>query len=213
MKEITFNRFTRTGVIPVLVFDRAEYAVDTSGALIEGGLDILEVTLRTDQSWQALEMVVKQFPEALIGVGTVRSIEQMTRAVDLGAAFAVSPGLIPELVEYAHSLEFDYLPGVTTATELMQASNLGLSHLKFFPAEAVGGVKLLNSLGSPFPDISFCPTGGINQQNLADYLALSNVFCIGGSWIATAQDMQTRDWAAITEKARLGLSVAQSHIC
>ena len=212
MKEITLNKFTRTGVIPVLVFDQAEYAVDTFGALIEGGLDILEVTLRTDQSWQALEMVVKQFPEALIGVGTVRSIEQMTRAVDLGASFAVSPGLIPELVEYAHSREFYYLPGVATATELMQATCLGLSQLKFFPAEAVGGVKLLNSFGSPFPDISFCPTGGINQQNLADYLALTNVFCIGGSWMATAQDMKTRDWAAITEKARLGLSVAQSHI-
>lgn len=195
------TEFESARVIPILIFETEDVAVGTAGALIEGGLDVLEVTLRTNASWAALELIIEQFPNALTGVGTVFDEDQMKRARDMGAAFAMSPGLDPDLVECALELGLFFLPGVTTPSEVMRAKALGLSALKFFPAVTAGGPATLRSFASPFADICFCPTGGITSENAADYLALQNVFCVGGSWMATAEDMQAGDWRAITDKA------------
>ncbi len=189
-------------MISVLVFETANVAVETAGALLEGGLDVLEVTLRTGASWAALELIVEHFPDALTGVGTVLEVDQMKRAREMGAAFAVSPGLQPDLVECADELDLFYMPGVATPSEVMHARALGLEALKFFPAEAAGGPAMLRNFVSPFGDVAFCPTGGIDFDNVADYLALENVFCVGGSWIATPEDMRAGDWQAITDKAK-----------
>jgi 2-dehydro-3-deoxyphosphogluconate aldolase/(4S)-4-hydroxy-2-oxoglutarate aldolase len=204
------TKFESARVIPVLIFDDAGVAVETAGALIEGGLDVLEVTLRTDASWAALEQIIEQFPNATTGVGTVLDMHQMKRASDSGAAFAMSPGLDPHLVKSARALGLYYLPGVTTPSEVMRARDLDLEALKFFPAVAAGGPAVLQGFASPFPDISFCPTGGINADNAASYLALDNVFCVGGSWMATSEDMRAGDWRGITDKATTarGLSVS-----
>jgi 2-dehydro-3-deoxyphosphogluconate aldolase / (4S)-4-hydroxy-2-oxoglutarate aldolase len=196
------DKFQSAGVIPVLIFEKDEYAVPTARALIAGGLDVLEVTLRTEAAWAALEAILTECPEATVGVGTVLDHEQMRRAKDLGASFAVSPGFHPFLVSTAQELDLFYMPGVATPSEVMQASSMGLSSLKFFPAEAAGGTAMLKSFISPFGAIDFCPTGGISTQNADEYRALKNVFCIGGSWVATGDDMAKGDWDAITQKAK-----------
>lgn len=196
------SRFSTAGVIPVLTFEDSEHAAPTAGALIEGGLDVLEVTLRTGAAWKSLERIMGQYPDAVTGVGTVLDRDQMKRATDIGAAFAISPGLDPGLVEYAAELDLFYMPGVATPSDVMHARALGLNALKFFPAEPAGGAAMLKSFTSPFADISFCPTGGINPDNAADYLALENVFCVAGSWLATKEDMAAGNWRAITDKAR-----------
>ncbi|NKB59628.1 MAG: bifunctional 4-hydroxy-2-oxoglutarate aldolase/2-dehydro-3-deoxy-phosphogluconate aldolase [Alphaproteobacteria bacterium] len=197
MKEL----FERARVVPVLIFDELEYAVPAAGALIEGGLPVLEVTLRTDAAWAALEAIVARHPDATVGVGTVLEPEQMVRAKTAGARFAVSPGFDPSLAESAQAEGLFYLPGVATASEVMAARRAGFRFLKFFPAEAAGGRAMLQSFASPFRDITFCPTGGVGPENFADYLALPNVACVGGSWVATAQDMEKADWEGIAGKA------------
>ncbi len=195
-------RFENAGVIPVLIFEDASHAAPTAGALIDGGLDVLEVALRTDASWDALADIIKQHPNAVTGVGTVLDKDQMKRAFDMGAACAVSPGLDPDLVSCARDLNLFYMPGVATPSEVMQARAMDLKSLKFFPAEAAGGTAMLKSFISPFSDMSFCPTGGIGVENAADYRALKNVFCVGGSWLATASDMVSGNWQSITDKAK-----------
>lgn len=197
MKEL----FERAKVIPVLIFDQPEFAAPTAGALINGGLSVLEVTLRTDTAWEALDAIVAAHPEATVGVGTVLEAEQLSRAKAAGATFAVSPGFDPLLAEAAQAEGLFYLPGVATASEVMQARRAGFRFLKFFPAEAAGGRAMLQSFASPFRDIAFCPTGGVGAGNLTDYLALPNVLCVGGSWVATAKDMVAGDWLGITAKA------------
>ncbi len=193
--------FGRAKVIPVLIFDRVDDAVPTATALIEGGLSVLEVTLRTDTAWEALEAIVTRHPRATIGVGTVLESEQIARAKACGAAFAVSPGFDPALAAAAAARDLFYLPGIATASEVMAARRAGFRFLKFFPAEAAGGVAMLKSFASPFRDMSFCPTGGVGPGNLDDYLSLSNVVCVGGSWVATAGDMAGDDWDGIRTKA------------
>jgi len=193
--------FENARVIPVLTFPEPERAAPTAAALIEGGLSVLEVTLRTDSAWAALDAIVAAHRGAAVGVGTVLEPEQMQRAKDAGAKFAVSPGFDPVLVEAARALELFYLPGVATATEVMRARREGFRFVKFFPAEAAGGQAMLQSLAAPFRDMAFCPTGGVGAGNLADYLALSNVVCVGGSWVATAKDIAAGDWPGIAAKA------------
>jgi 2-dehydro-3-deoxyphosphogluconate aldolase / (4S)-4-hydroxy-2-oxoglutarate aldolase len=198
--------FEQIRVIPVLVFPDPNHAAATAGALIDGGLPILEVTLRTDSAWTSLANIIAAYPDAHVGVGTVLDEDQMKRAKDEGAKFAVSPGFDPLLARAAQELDLFYLPGVATASELMQARRAGFRFVKFFPAEAAGGKPMIQSFASPFRDMSFCPTGGVNAENMADYLALSNVACVGGSWIATAQDMAAGDWTGITAKAQAARS-------
>jgi len=195
------DEFERARVVPVLIFDDLQDAAPTAGALIAGGLSVLEVTLRTDAAWDAVSAIVERHPGATVGVGTVLNEQQLLRAKESGAAFAVSPGFDPNLAATARSYELFYLPGVATASEVMQARRDGFRFLKFFPAEAAGGIAILKSYASPFQDIVFCPTGGVGPGNVADYLAQPNVACVGGSWVASGKDIAAKDWDAITAKA------------
>ena len=194
--------FEAAQVIPVLILDDPSDAVPVADALVEGGLNVLEVTLRTEAAWAAMTAIIDRHPAAVVGVGTVLDGGQIKRAKRVGASFAVSPGFSSVLSEMARSQDLFYLPGVATASEIMQARYAGHRFLKFFPAEASGGIPLLKSFASPFQDIVFFPTGGIGPANSSDYLAQPNVACVGGSWVASAADIRQNDWAAITAKAK-----------
>lgn len=186
-------------VIPVLTVERIEHAVPLAKALVKGGLPALEITLRTDVALDAIAVIANEVPGAVPGVGTVTTVEDLYAAREVGARFAVSPGFSPDLVTAAGELPF--LPGIATASEAMAAQRFGLHWLKFFPAEAMGGQATVQALAGPFPRVNFCPTGGINQSNAAGYLALGNVQCIGGSWIAPRGAVEAGQWEVISALA------------
>jgi 2-dehydro-3-deoxyphosphogluconate aldolase/(4S)-4-hydroxy-2-oxoglutarate aldolase len=188
-------------VIPVIVLDDVSAARPLAEALVAGGLPVLEVTLRTPHALQIIEIMAK-VSGAVVGSGTVRSPLQMGHSVDAGCQFMVSPGASPRLLEAAEEHAIPLLPGIGTPTEAMTASEHGYSFLKFFPAEALGGVKVLKAYASPLPDITFCPTGGIDMAKAREYLALPNVICVGGSWIMPADAIQAKDWKRIEALAR-----------
>jgi 2-dehydro-3-deoxyphosphogluconate aldolase/(4S)-4-hydroxy-2-oxoglutarate aldolase len=196
-------------VIPVLVLEDTDSALMVGEALIEGGLPVLEITLRTPAALECIR-TLSRLEGAVIGAGTVLSPEQLSAALDAGASFAVSPGSTPRLVEAALRARIPYLPGVATASEAMMLAEHGLTHFKFFPAEALGGTKHLASLASPLPNFRFCPTGGITQDNAANWLALPNVSCVGGSWVAPADAIRSRDRRRITSLAREAASLRQA---
>lgn len=195
-------------VVPVLAIDDLADAVPLAEALVAGGLLVLEVTLRTDAGLAAIEAMAAALPEACIGVGTITRPEEFEQARNAGAVFAVSPGCTPALSSAARAAGLPFLPGVATASEVMQAREQGAEILKLFPAEAVGGVALLKSLAGPFPSLRFCPTGGIGPANMMDYLNQPNVVAIGGSWLAPAPAIAGKDWNAITELARAAVAQA-----
>ena len=188
-------------VIPVIIINDVSQARPLAEALVAGGLPILEVTLRTPQALQAIEEMAK-VPGAIVGSGTVRTPLQMGHSVDAGCQFMVSPGASPRLLEAAEEHRIPLLPGIGTPTEAMTASEHGYTFLKFFPAEALGGVKVLKAYASPLPDITFCPTGGIDMAKAAEYLALPNVICVGGSWVMPADAISAGDWKRIEQLAR-----------
>lgn len=188
-------------VIPVLSVSRVEDAIPLAEALRDGGLTVLEVTLRTPVALDVIK-AMKSVSGILVGAGTVIKPGQLNAAAEHGADFAVSPGATESLLLAAREFSLPFLPGVATASELMQAIDVGHKCCKLFPAEAAGGVNLLKSLSGPFPDIQFCPTGGISQQNAAEYLALDNVPCVGGSWLAPDALVRAQDWNAITDLAK-----------
>lgn len=188
-------------VIPVLVVDDASCAEGLATALIAGGLPVLEVTLRTPAALQVIREMSK-LAGGHVGAGTVLTPEDATRAKKAGASFAVSPGWTEELARACRDIGLPLLPGVATASEVMRATELGYSMLKFFPAEAAGGTRMLASFAGPLPQVSFCPTGGITSKNAPDYLGLPNVICVGGSWVAPSVQLATRDWKAIEAVAR-----------
>lgn len=190
-------------VIPVLTVDDAASAEPLARALAEGGLRVVELTLRTPAALEAMRVMQDAAPELIVGMGTVRTGEDARRAADAGAAFLVSPGLTPRLAGAMLDTGLPCLPGVATAGEAMQAVEAGFAALKFFPAEPAGGIAWLKALAGPLPDIRFCPTGGISRERAADYLALKNVACCGGSWIATPAMVAGGDWTLITANARL----------
>ena len=186
-------------VIPVLTIERVSDAVPLARALVRGGLRALEVTLRTDAALAAISAIARDVPDSVPGVGTVMTPDDLVQARAAGARFAVSPGFAPDLVTAAGDLP--YLPGIATPSEAMAAQMAGLRHVKFFPAEAMGGVKTLAALAGPFPSLIFCPTGGIGRAQAGDYLALGNVRCVGGSWVAPRDLVRGEDWDAICELA------------
>ena len=188
-------------VMPVIVIQKLEHAVPLAQALVAGGLKVLEVTLRTPVAMDAVREIAQAVPDALVGVGTLTRPEQFEQVAKAGARFAVSPGLTPALVEASKDSDLAFLPGVFTPSEAMQARDHGFSSLKLFPARQAGGLGMLKAMGSPFPDLSFCPTGGIDADSFRDYLALPNVACVGGSWVAPSALVEAGDWAAITELA------------
>ncbi|MDD4886357.1 MAG: bifunctional 4-hydroxy-2-oxoglutarate aldolase/2-dehydro-3-deoxy-phosphogluconate aldolase [Thiomonas sp.] len=189
-------------VLPVIVIQDAGLAVDLAAALVAGGIRVLEVTLRTPAALAAIRQIRDRVPGALVGAGTVLTPQDWQRAQDAGALFGISPGLTPALLAATRQSRLPFVPGVATASEAMAALDAGFTAMKLFPAEAVGGRALLKSLHGPLPQLQFCPTGGINLGNAASYLALPNVACVGGSWLAPEAALAARDWNAITTLAR-----------
>jgi 2-dehydro-3-deoxyphosphogluconate aldolase / (4S)-4-hydroxy-2-oxoglutarate aldolase len=189
-------------VVPVMVIQKLEQAVPLAKALMAGGIRVLEITLRTPVAVEAIRAIRRDVPGAMVGAGTVIRAEDLAVVSDAGAVFAISPGLTVELLEAANQGTIPLIPGISTVSELMTGMALGYTHFKFFPAEAAGGVKMLKAIAGPFPQITFCPTGGITPDNYRDYLALGNVACVGGSWIAPQESMDQGDWGRITALTR-----------
>ena len=189
-------------VIPVIVLHRVEDAVPMASALVEGGVRVLEVTLRTPAGLACIEAIARAVPEAIVGAGTLRSAADVRAARDAGSRFGVSPGYTPALGAACTAAGLPLLPGVASASEIMAAMADGLQFLKFFPATAAGGIPMLRALAGPFPDIVFCPTGGITVETAPEFLALPNVRVCGGSWLTPADALEAGDWTRITRLAR-----------
>ncbi|MGL4264398.1 MAG: bifunctional 4-hydroxy-2-oxoglutarate aldolase/2-dehydro-3-deoxy-phosphogluconate aldolase [Afipia sp.] len=185
-------------IVPVLTIARVEDGVPLARALVAGGVKTLEITFRTDAAADAARAIIAEVPEAVVGIGTVLNADDLRRARALGARFAVSPGATPELLDAAAASDLPLLPGVATASELMQARARGFDLLKFFPAEQSGGIPMLRALAGPFPHTRFCPTGGVSAANAATWLAEPNVIAIGGSWLCPASDVKAGNWEVIT---------------
>lgn len=197
-------------VIPVIVLHDVAHAVPMARALLEGGVRVLEVTLRTPAALPSIEAIARALPEVWVGAGTVRSVTEARAARDAGSRFAVSPGYTPALGAACRALALPLLPGVATAGEVMAALDDGLSFLKFFPATAAGGIPMLKALGGPFPEVVFCPTGGITIETAPQFLALPNVVVCGGSWLTPADRLAAGDWAHLTALARAASALRSS---
>ena len=189
-------------VIPVIVIHELADAVPLARALVEGGVKVLEVTLRTPVALRCMEAIAAAVPGAIVGAGTIRSVADARDAKNAGCTFGVSPGYTSEVGRACRDIGLPLLPGVATASEVMQANADGYSFLKFFPATAAGGIPLLKALHGPFPDVAFCPTGGITPESAPQFLALPNVKVCGGSWLTPADAVAAKDWARITMLAR-----------
>lgn len=189
-------------VIPVIVLHDVADAVPLARALLAGGVKVLEVTLRTPVALRCMEAIAAELPEAIVGAGTIRSVADAQAARDAGCRFGVSPGYTSEIGRACRELGLPLLPGVATASEVMTAHGDGYDFLKFFPATAAGGIPLLKALHGPFPDVAFCPTGGITPETAPQFLALPNVKVCGGSWLTPADALAAKDWARITALAR-----------
>ena len=189
-------------VIPVIVINRLEDAVPMAQALVDGGVRVLEVTLRTPIALQCMEAIARDVPEAVLGAGTIRSVADAKAAKDVGCVFGVSPGYTSQIGNACRELELPLLPGTATGSEVMQATADGYSFLKFFPAMQAGGIPMLKALAGPFTDVVFCPTGGITAESAPQFLALPNVKVCGGSWLTPADVVAAKDWARITQLAK-----------
>ena len=189
-------------VIPVIVLQRVEHAVPMARALVEGGVRVLEVTLRTPVALACMQAIARAVPEAIVGAGTLRTVADVRAARDAGCQFGVSPGYTLEIGAACRADQLPLLPGVATASEVMAANADGLTFLKFFPATAAGGVAMLKALAGPFPDVVFCPTGGITLETAPQFLALANVKVCGGSWLTPGDALDSGDWARFTRLAR-----------
>ena len=198
-------------VLPVVVLERREDAVPVARALVAGGLPAIELTLRTPAALDAIRAISAEVPEILVGAGTVVTPGQAKQALDAGAGFLVSPGSTPALLAAMAETGLPFLPGTSTVSEVLAALELGLTELKFFPAEAAGGAAYLRSVAGPVPTARFCPTGGITPGSAPDYLALPNVGCVGGSWLTPPDLVASGDWAAITALAAQAAALATGH--
>lgn len=195
-------------VIPVITLDRVEDAVPLAQALVAGGLKILEVTLRTEAAVEGIREIVKHVPDAIVGTGTVCNEQQIKLSEDLGCQFMISPGATDKLLEAGAQSSVPFLPGIASVSELMRGMEYGHRDFKFFPAEAAGGTSVLKAFAGPFGDIRFCPTGGIGLHNVVEYLALPNVLCVGGSWIAQTNLIRQQAWSEIETLAREAVELA-----
>jgi 2-dehydro-3-deoxyphosphogluconate aldolase/(4S)-4-hydroxy-2-oxoglutarate aldolase len=201
----------RTGpVIPVIVIEKLENAVPLARALVAGGVRVLEVTLRTKSGLAAIEAIAREVEGAIVGVGTITRPEDVALAQKAGAVFGVSPGLTPAVAAAARDSGLPLLPGVMTPSDVMAALAAGYTRLKLFPAQQAGGIGMLKAMGGPFPDVMFCPTGGVSAATAPDFLALPNVACVGGSWLTPADAIVAGDWARITELARQAVGLRKA---
>lgn len=188
-------------ILPIIDIDTPELIIPTIEALTDGGINAVEITLRNKAGLAAINIAQKKFPHTMITAGTITTPEQVEALKNLSTRFIISPGISPQLLAACKAHQLDILPGVATPSEILVGLEYGLQYFKFFPAEICGGVNMLRSLQGPFGDLQFCATGGINAQNAAHYLALDNVFCIGGSWIATKDDIENQRWETIYHNA------------
>ncbi|WQW60522.1 bifunctional 4-hydroxy-2-oxoglutarate aldolase/2-dehydro-3-deoxy-phosphogluconate aldolase [Helicobacter pylori] len=193
-------------IVPVVVIEDLNDAVPLAQSLIEGGIPIIEVTLRSSCALEAIELIAKNVPKMRVGAGTILNLTQLEQAQNRGAEFLISPGLTIKLLEHAKKKDMPLIPGVSSSSEVMQALEWGYSALKFFPAEYCGGVKLLNAFNGPFKGVKFCPTGGISADNMRSYLDLENVLCVGGSWLTPKDLIQNKEWDKITEICKRALA-------
>ena len=204
MKDIT-ERFEKLGVVPVVVLEDAKDAVPLATALVEGGLPCAEVTFRTEAAEESIRLMTEQFPEMLVGAGTVLTVEQVDAAVRAGAKFIVSPGFDAEIVDYCLKNEIPVFPGCISPSEVAQAVKRGLKVVKFFPAEPAGGISMIKAMAAPYTGLKFMPTGGINAKNLEEYLSSDKIVCCGGSWMVKGELVKTGEFNKIrqlTEEAR-----------
>jgi 2-dehydro-3-deoxyphosphogluconate aldolase / (4S)-4-hydroxy-2-oxoglutarate aldolase len=201
--------FALAPVIPVITIEDAAHAVPLARALVAGGLPVIEITLRTDAAIEAARAIVAEVPAAVVGIGTVLTPADLARAAKLGAAFAISPGMSHELLEAAASGDLPFAPGIQTASDLIACVTRGYDLVKFFPAVPAGGLAALNALSGPFPSVRYCPTGGIGEANVAQWLAHPKVVAVGGSWIAPTADIKAGAWSAIEQRARAAAGLRQ----
>ncbi|GAA8758151.1 bifunctional 4-hydroxy-2-oxoglutarate aldolase/2-dehydro-3-deoxy-phosphogluconate aldolase [Helicobacter pylori] len=194
-------------IVPVVVIEDIKDAVPLAQSLVEGGIQIIEVTLRSSCALEAIALIAKNVPKMRVGAGTILNPTQLEQAQNRGAEFLISPGLTIKLLEYAKKKDMPLIPGVSSSSEVMQALELGYNALKFFPAEYCGGVKLLNAFNGPFKGVKFCPTGGISADNMHSYLNLENVLCVGGSWLTPKNLIQNKEWDKITEICKRSLAL------
>lgn len=204
----TLARIAQHSIVPVVSAQTADEGVGIAHALASGGLPVAEVTFRTDAAADAISAIAAR-GEILVGAGTVLTTEQVDIAVDAGAAFVVSPGLSRAVVERCRARNVPVLPGATSATEVQAALELGISTVKFFPAETNGGAKAIAALSAPFGGVSFVPTGGVNPANLSDYLSIPSVLAVGGSWMLPSAAIAERDWAEVTRLTAAGVALAE----
>jgi len=193
-------------IVPVVVLEDAKDALPLAEALLEGGIAVMEITLRSEAALKSIEIIAKELPEMNVGAGTVVNAEQMLKVRDLGGNFSFSPGISTGLLDCSKAEAIPFIPGVATASEVMLAMEYGIEGCKLFPATAVGGIELLKGLGGPFGSMKFCPTGGVSPGNMNDFLALPNVLCVGGSWIVPKTSVADGDFAKITELCTTALA-------
>jgi 2-dehydro-3-deoxyphosphogluconate aldolase/(4S)-4-hydroxy-2-oxoglutarate aldolase len=210
METQIWTEIKRQSVIPVLMIQKPEQALPLCDALLEGGIDLMEITLRTEAAIPAIREILNQRPKMKVGAGTVLNIRQARQALDLGCQFLVSPGLNEELVDWAAMASIPFLAGAATASEFMHGINMGMKIFKFFPAEALGGLRTIKAISDPFPQIKFIPTGGINSENMLSYLQEKMIFAVGGSWMAKTEWIESGDFSRITREVSFTLSRIQS---
>ena len=197
-------------VVPVIVITDVAQAVPMAHALLEGGIDVMEITLRHAAGLPAIEAVAKAVPLMHVGAGTVTRVHEVRQVVDAGARFALSPGMTEALVQAATDSRLPFMPGVMTPSEVMRAREMGFSLVKLFPAAQAGGLAMLKAMAGPLPDMKFCPTGGVSVDNMQDFLSLSNVAMVGGSWLTPLDAVQAGDWKRITQLARAATDAVQA---
>jgi 2-dehydro-3-deoxyphosphogluconate aldolase/(4S)-4-hydroxy-2-oxoglutarate aldolase len=202
MNQSIFDRFYIIGIIPVIEIDLADRALPLAESLFAGGLPVAEITLRTDAALESIRIIARDAPHVLIGAGTVINQDQAKAACDAGAQFLVSPGMVEEVVVWAHENNIPFLPGAVTPTEMIRGINFGLNVLKFFPAETLGGLKAIKAMSDPFPKLRFIPTGGVKLENAAEYLQMEKIHAVGGSWMAKRQMIADKKFDEIARMAK-----------
>ncbi len=205
-KLSALNVLHTSPVVPVIVIHDIDHAVPLAKALVSGGVNVLEVTLRSPVAIEAIRRIAEEVQDAVVGAGTVATEADLNAVTEAGGVFAISPGLTPTLIEAAIKGPIALIPGISTASELMLGMEYGLREFKFFPAEAAGGIRMLQSIAGPFPQATFCPTGGISPDNYKDYLRLENVACVGGSWLAPTEALELGDYRRITRLAQAAIA-------